>query len=623
MFKRIPFYVIFRLNERCQSTRLKELLNCFKTNTFINKNGNFQVCSTDATVQPPTNFIQQQPILSNQYLKDPLLRSFLKLEVPSSILSEFEEDLIKFGDKVEQEIYAIHLQCDRQQPTLISYDAWGKRVDVIETSSAWKKMHAISATEGFISIPYERKYKEYSRLYQVVKLILFSSASGLYSCPLAMTDGAAKITEELKLEEDWLKKGVFGKLTSRNPLKFWTSGQWMTERRGGSDVAASTETIAKKDKDGFYRLYGNKWFTSATDANMAFTLARVVQENGQTISGKNGLAMFYVAVKDEDGQLNNIEIVNLKNKLGTRQMPTAELQLNGTKAFKVSPTDKGISYIATMLTITRIHNAISAVSYMRRIVNMACQFATERQAFKHLLKDFPLHVKTLAKLEMETRGATILVLHLGHLLGLQENKKSSPLQDNLLRLLTPITKLYTGKQAVAVVSEGLECFGGQGYIEDTGIPTMLRDSQVLPIWEGTTNILSLDVLRALHSSKEILESFGNNVRMLVSSASQHELLNTASCNVVKAMDETMQMMISNKDVLASAARDLAFSFARIYISALLLRHATSPESTPSDVKTALYWSEMELTPFCNGIKKGAYHSDNLTSEFDLVFGKHT
>ncbi|GAB1597723.1 acyl-CoA dehydrogenase family member 11-like isoform X1 [Argonauta hians] len=622
MFKSIPFMTILRWNQiRQQNSSLGKSLRGFDYNSFFNNKSNLRICSTVSTIVKSDNFIQQQPLLCNQYLDDPILKSFLKRQVPSSILSEFETDLIEFGAKVEQEIYQVHLKCDQQHPILKCYDAWGKRIDVIETSAAWKQMHAISAKEGLIAIPYERKHQQYSRLYQVVKLMLFSSASGMYSCPLAMTDGAAKIIEDLKLDADWLKKDVFGKLTNRDPLKFWTSGQWMTEQRGGSDVAGSTETVAKQDRHGVYRLYGNKWFTSATDANMAFTLARVVQDNGETIRDKNSLAMFYVSMKDDYGGLNNINIVNLKNKLGTRQMPTAELQLNGTKAAMVSPIGKGISYIATMLTVTRIHNAVAAVSYMRRIVSMACSFARERLAFKQLLKEFPLHVKTLAKLEMECRGATILVLHLSVLLGLQENNKSTLDDSNLLRFLTPITKLYTAKQVVAVVSEGLECFGGQGYIEDTGIPTILRDSQVLPIWEGTTNILSLDVLRAIHSSKDILESFQTQVALLISPASNSEMLSEACCRVTEAMTNTINMMLSHKHFLTVAARDLAFSFARIYITALLLNHASSVEFTSSDINTAIYWSQMELSPFCSGIQRGDYSQETSAAQFDVVFGK--
>lgn len=569
-------------------------------------------------------FTLNEPRLVNMYLEDSLLRPYLKRHIPASILAKFEDDLLEFGHKVATDIYDLSLECEQQPPRLVPQNAWGKRIDTIITSGAWKQMHAISAKEGLMAIAYERKYEKFSRVYQMVKLLLFSSASGLYSCPLAMTDGAAKIAEMHQEDNLHLKK-AFTHLTSRNPIEFWTSGQWMTERRGGSDVAASTETIAKKeDEEDFYRLFGNKWFTSATDANIAFTLAHIVGKDGQLIKGTNRLTMFYVEVRDEQGELNNIEIMNLKNKLGTRQMPTAELMLKGTKAYQASLEGKGISAISTMLTITRIHNAISAVSIMRRVVNMACNYASKRKAFGHLLKDLPLHVKTLANLEMETRGACILVLCISRLLGLQEVGKSARQDDDLLRILTPVAKLYTGKQAVDVVSEGLECFGGQGYIEDTGLPQLLRDAQVLPIWEGTTNVISLDILRCIKTSNgTVLQSLQENVWSLVSEASRHGQLTEAREKILNAIEQTLNAAVTNPHFLVPGARDFAFSIARIYICALLINHASSSEATESDIMTAFYWSQMNLTPFVDGINRCTYDQKYCKAEYDIVFNNLT
>lgn len=569
-------------------------------------------------------FTQEEPRLTNMYLEDVLLQSYLKKHIPTLVLAKFEDDLMEFGRKVATDIYDLSLECEQQPPRLVSQNAWGRRVDTIITSEAWKQMHAISAKEGLIALAYERNFEEFSRVYQVVKLLLFSSASGLYSCPLAMTDGAAKICE-MHEEGKLYLKNAFMRLTSKNPTEFWTSGQWMTERRGGSDVAASTDTVAKKEEnEDFYRLFGNKWFTSATDANMAFTLARIVGQDGQVMQGTKGLTMFYVEVRNEQGELNNIEILNLKNKLGTRQMPTAELMLNGTKAYQVSAEGKGISAISTMLTITRIHNAVSAVSIMRRAVNMASNYASKRRAFGHLLKDLPLHVKTLANLEMETRGGCILVLCMSRLLGLQEVGKSTKQDDDLLRILTPVAKLYTGKQVVAVVSECLECFGGQGYIEDTGLPQLFRDAQVLPIWEGTTNVLSLDILRCINiSNGAVLQSLQENILLLVSGASRLDRLSEACEKTLNAIDQTLKAALTHPQFLVPGARDFAFSIARIFISALLINHASSSKAVESDIMTAIFWSQKCLTPFINGIHACTYDEKHCMNECELVFNKVT
>jgi acyl-CoA dehydrogenase len=218
---------------------------------------------------------------------------------------------------------------------------------------------------------------------------------------------------------------------------------------------------------------------------MALTLARPAG-NGR---GGSGLAMFYVETRDDQGRLNGIRVERLKDKLGTRKVPTAELLLDGARAELVGEARNGTRAIEPMLVVTRTWNSVSSVAFMRRAVALAKSYARERSAFGLKLHELPLHVETLAQLEAETRAAFLLTFELVELLGRQEANELSPEQAALLRLLTPIAKLVTAKQAVAVVSEAIEAFGGAGYVEDTGLPVLLRDTQVLPIWEGTTNVL--------------------------------------------------------------------------------------------------------------------------------------
>ena len=265
----------------------------------------------------------------------------------------------------------------------------------------------------------------------------------------------------------------------------------MTERIGGSDVGAS-ETVARLEGD-TWRLYGTKWFTSATTSEMAMTLAR---PEGNPPGGK-GLALFYLETRDEAGDPNGLVIHRLKDKLGTRMLPTAELDLVGARAVPVKGLSNGVKNITTMLNMTRTWNAVAAVSGMRRALDLARDYAAKRVAFGTPLSEKPLHAETLADLEALYAGAFLLTFRVVELLGREENDALSEGEDALLRLLTPIAKLTTGKQAIVVASEALEAFGGAGYVEDTGLPRLLRDAQVLPLWEGTTNVLALDLLRAL------------------------------------------------------------------------------------------------------------------------------
>lgn len=569
-------------------------------------------------------FFQEKPVLKNSFLEDALLRGYLRRHLPEEAIVS---DLCAFGGRVAAEVDGWGRDCEVSPPHLVQYDAWGRRVDHINTSAAWKRMKDLSAREGLISIGYERHYGEWSRVYQMSKLFLFSPSSGLYTCPLAMTDGAAKVIESFGIS--WPVEEAFNRLTTRKAEYFWTSGQWMTERQGGSDVANGTETVAVPQPDGSYKLHGYKWFTSATDADMTLTLARVQDSTGATIPGSRGLSLFYAEVcRDESGQLKGIEVQKLKDKLGTRQMPTAELLLDGLPAHRLSVEGRGVASIANMLTITRIHNSLSAAGAMRRVVQLARDYATRRRAFGKLLKDHPLHMQTLARMEVETRAAFLLVMDVCRLLGREETGVATELDSLLLRLLTPVVKLYTGKQAVAVVSEGLESFGGQGYIEDTGLPGLLRDAQVLSIWEGTTNVLSLDVLRCVaRSSGMVFHAYFSHTKSLLAGASEVSTLSPAVKAVQGALSKLQQVVqdaVTKEPMyLELAARDLAYSLARIYAGALLIDHASWKEASPADAYAALRWCEQDMCPVATNQEKGWYNSRTPPHDVDLVYDFQT
>ncbi len=439
------------------------------------------------------SFFQDEPVLGNQYTTDRVLQTYLARTLPKPMLAAIEPELSEAGELAGGELYLESKAQHSRTPELTQWDAWGKRVDRIEVTPLWEKMGRIAAEKGLIAIAYERKNGEHSRVHQMAMNYLYDGSSGVYSCPLAMTDGAARTLTVMKNHA--LIDRAVTRLTSRDPRVAWTSGQWMTERTGGSDVGIS-ETVARPTAGadaGNYRLYGTKWFTSATTSQMALTLAR--PEGNPT--GGHGLALFYVELRDATGAMNGIAVNRLKDKLGTRMVPTAELTLDGSLAIPVAGTTGGVRNITPMLTITRTWNSVGAIGGMRRALALARDFAKKRVAFGATLSDKALHLDTLAGLQAEFEGAFLLTFRVVELLGREEFGGQTEEEAQLSRLLTPIVKLTTGKQAVAVASEALEAFGGAGYIEDTGLPRLLRDAQVLPIWEGTTNVLSLDVLRAL------------------------------------------------------------------------------------------------------------------------------
>ncbi|KAL8180505.1 UNVERIFIED_CONTAM: hypothetical protein K2H54_026201, partial [Gekko kuhli] len=483
------------------------------------------------------------------------------------------------------------------------------------------------------------------RVYQVAKLYLYAPSAGIFTSSVAMSDGAAKVIESLGIPRP--VQEAYANLTSRDPRKFWTSGQWMTERKGGSDVANGTETVARELPDGSYTLHGLKWFTSAADSDISLTLARVMTAEGQVKQGSKGLSLFYLETRDKEGKLNGIQIQRLKEnemgkehafgkkKVSVNSVPArgsytgADPVMNAawSKLFfkgKISAEGRGVASIANMLTITRFHNVISAVAGMRRIITMARDYATKREAFGKPLKEHPLHIQTLARMEVQVRGAFLLLMEMSRLLGLEETNMATEQEQHILRLLTPVAKLYTGKQAIAVISEGLECFGGQGYMEDTGLPTAFRDAQVMTIWEGTTNILSLDVLRALIKSQgKVLDAFFSSAQAKLEAAfSLSELKPSVQAvqSTLHKLGQFVQKAGSRGEAgMQLAARDFAYTLARIYGGVLLLEYASRPDASTTDIIAAQRWCHQDLCPIDKEETIGSYNTKSPFLDLSLVY----
>jgi acyl-CoA dehydrogenase len=509
-------------------------------------------------------FIQAPPVLGDTFGDDSFLRGYLQRKLPPGVLRGVEPELKALGRVCGGELYALQLADRLHEPELTQWDAWGNRIDRIDVSPLWKRAAEIAATSGLIAIPYERAHGRYSRIHQFAAVYLFHPSSDVYTCPLAMTDGAARTL--IVSQNEALTTRAVPRLTSRDPLHAWTSGQWMTESTGGSDVGASLTRAVQEQ--GVWRLYGKKWFTSAITADMALTLARP-EGNGP---GGGGLAMFYVETRDSSGASNGIRVERLKDKLGTRKVPTAELTLEGARAELVSEARNGTRHIEPMLVVTRTWNSVTSVAFMRRGLMLARSYAEQRRAFGAQLGQLPLHIDTLAGLEAETRGAFLLAFELVELMGRLETGEIDDHQRALLRLITPIAKLVTAKQAVSVVSECIEAFGGAGYVEDTGLPTLLRDAHVLPIWEGTTNVLSLDAVlrgelaRGLPALRMRVERCVGGVR--------DTRLRAAGANALAAVDHAVHWLPQQGDAMRiqSNARRLAMTLGRALELALLVEH---------------------------------------------------
>jgi acyl-CoA dehydrogenase len=521
------------------------------------------------TTVDQTGFFQDPPRLRDEWADDLALRRYLERVLPEDVRAEVEPELAEMGQLAATTLKDDSDRMDRREneARLRPFDAWGNRVDDVETSEVWRRIAEVAHRRGVVATAYERAHGEHSRVHQFALAYLYSPSSALYSCPLAMTDGAAK-TLKAHGDRDLIERAL-PRLTSRDPEHAWTSGQWMTERPGGSDVGLS-ETVARQE-GGAWRLYGTKWFTSAVTADMALTLARP-EGNGP---GGRGLAMYYVEVRDERQRLNRIRVLRLKDKLGTRQMPTAELALEGTLAHLVGPPGDGTRNITPMLTVTRLWNSVNAASGLRRGLALARDYATRRVAFGAPLEDKPLHQATLAWLRVQHEATLQLTFRTVELLGREEAGVATEQELKALRMLLPISKLLTAKQGVAGASEAIESFGGAGYIEDTHLPVLLRDAQVLPIWEGTTNVLSLDTLRALQR-EDALPALQAELRRAAETTSHPDLASIGKL-AIDAGDHAAvwitRAMEAGQAAVEHGARRFALTLGRAMQAALLAAQA--------------------------------------------------
>ena len=261
----------------------------------------------------------------------------------------------------------------------------------------------------------------------------------------------------------------------------------------------------------------------------------------------------------------------------------------------------GVRKIATLFNITRVYNAVAAVAGMRRAIALASDYARRRRAFGKLLSEHPLHVETLADMQLKLRAAFLLAFRVVELLGKEESGEAGESELQLLRFLIPIAKLYTAKQAIAVASEAVEAFGGAGYVEDTGIPRLLRDAQVLSIWEGTTNVLSLDTLRAIERA-DALSAWTSDVRRRLKAIQAPGLrpsVERVATSVQRVEEYATRASRSGKDFQQTGARAFSYAIARTEAAVLLIEHADTGGDDAAII-AAQRWCARELALLVEG-----------------------
>jgi acyl-CoA dehydrogenase len=552
-------------------------------------------------------YVQPMPDLPDVYADDPLLRSWLGRRLGDDGFALAEGPLKALAAEVTEPLRSAHTDAESHPPVLHRYDGWGRRVDRVEVSAGWERLRVAAAEHGVVALPYlseaRQRWGAGARVVQHGLLHLYGPESATFTCPVAMADGAAALLSRSEVDsgvrESWLPR-----LVSTDPAYAVTSGQWMTESQGGSDVGRAT-TMARPAVDDSWRLRGEKWFCSAVDSAMAIALAR--PEGAPT--GSRTLAPFLVPRYAADSPLAGVTapavasapgltLHRLKNKLGTRAVPTAEVRLNDAYALPVGdPAEGGLTRMMTLVQLTRLHNAAAAAGGMRRGLAYARVYAGARSVAGGRLNANPLHRSTLALLAVDAQAAFLLAGYAFELLGRAEVDGDTA-ADRELRLVAALAKLTTGKLAVASASEYLECFGGAGYVEDTGIPRLLRDAQVLPIWEGTTNVLSVDVVRTLARHQDVAAAFVERLAAATDQASG--LLIGGAVDGLRAAQFALRDALpavhsdpASEGVVAGA-RHLALTMGYALACALLVEHAaaTGDEATRA---AAELWGRARLT----------------------------
>ena len=478
----------------------------------------------------------------------------------------------------------------------------------------------------------------------MLRFHIWEPSSATTTCPGAMTDGATRLLQRHlaidKATKDEAKKldptqravfqSAYNRLTSRDPARAWTSGQWMTERPGGSDVS-QTETTAKHvgmggegdvDTDGFplgpWSIDGFKWFSSATDAGMTILLARTQQ-------GK-GLSAFYAPMRRrrsasapatsvvangnrQTTELNGVRIQRLKDKSGTRPVPTAELELKGMRAWLIGTEGNGIREIATVLAITRVHCSITCLGNTGRALGVAKAYSLKRTISgeaggraRLLLYRSPLHMQTLADLTTEYHGLMLLTFYTSYVMGIEERQSHAQAEGAvegssslvnvppqvvgpLLRALSSLHKAYVCKQSVPLLhAAGMEALGGVGYLvnsesEPMNMARLFRDAIVNAIWEGMTDVLSTDLLRTLTHKKAGKASL-DALEWLVVTAVAGEQSSAASAVVAAWTGLRQRIESTPADILLADARAVLFTASEILIAGLMIADAGT-DGSPS------------------------------------------
>jgi putative acyl-CoA dehydrogenase len=443
---------------------------------------------------------------------------------------------------------------DANPPVLRTHDRYGRRVDEVEFHPAWHRLLGTALEHGLHAAPW-RDPRPGAQVARAAGFYLWTQVEAGHGCPVSMTFAAVPALRAAPgLAEVWEPKlTALAYQPALAPVAEKAGalcGMAMTEKQGGSDVRANTTTAAPAGPDGMWLLTGHKWFCSAPMSDAFLVLAQAPA----------GLSCFLVPRVLPDGARNRFHLQRLKDKLGNRANASAEVELDGAAGWPVGEPGRGLAAILEMVNHTRLDCVVGSAALARQAVAQATHHAAHRSAFGRRLADQPLMENVLADLAVESEAATVLAMRVA---GAFDRAGDDPAEAALRRLATAAAKYWVCKRAPAVAAEALECLGGNGYVEESGMPRLYREAPLNSIWEGAGNINSLDVLRVLARRPESVAALLDEV---APARAAEPRLDRAAAAVER------ELAAADPDGLQAGARRLVERLAVLLQGALLVRH---------------------------------------------------
>jgi len=411
------------------------------------------------------------------------------------------DDLVELGRQAGTAEAREHGRlANRHEPELTTYDRFGNRIDEVVFHPSWHWLMERAVGHGLQAAPWEQQAEgsNTAHVRRAAGFMAWSHTDPAHGCPISMTYAAVPaLRVDETLAKEWapaLAATVYD--PGIRPIREKggaLAGMGMTEKQGGSDVRANVTEARPTSVEGEYTLHGHKWFTSAPMNDVFLVLAQA----------PGGLTCFVVPRALPDGSRNRIDIARLKDKLGNRANASAELELEGTLGIRLGDEGRGVRTIIEMVAATRLDCVLGSTALMRHTLDEAAWHIAHRSAFGGVLADKPLMQNVVADLQVETEAATALAIRLAAAVDASDDQHEKALR----RIALPLAKFWVCKRTPGFVAEALECLGGNGYVEDSGLPLRYREAPLNSVWEGSGNVNALDVLRALGREPEALSAW--------------------------------------------------------------------------------------------------------------------